>query len=404
MRSLQSCLSLRFPTNAAGDPYLASSASPFTRPYIHSLVSLLALFPVPSPTPLESLSLTDSYLPHLIRTHVTPLRVIQSLMPLLRRFRFPGEGTNRKSVIVCVPAMGARVGVTFSGEEAMSAAATVKAMEVLRRELKAATAPQNPNASSRPPKVVLVDVGAIALSRHRPAPPPIYDTPSLMLSWSASEKAAYGQALEGALEQARAAPRKPVHANVFVEALLGVISGGTRGRGYGYGNKNLWGRSIFRRWALGGWGRVLTWVRGDRFSVGAGGESFSSLCLSIYSRTSAMTYSLASYLPPVILDHLLHIPHVIISIRNALLPPAQPFVLPVKSAESNNPQQQRLIEATNPPTTPSVKEKRTECESSDVASEVDSASVSGASESGVTGGSWVSLKDGPGSGFESGQE
>ncbi|KAF8512265.1 hypothetical protein JB92DRAFT_2929424 [Gautieria morchelliformis] len=389
LRSLQSSLSLRFPANSPGDPYLSSSASPHTRPYIHALVSLLSLIPTPSPAPVESLSLTDSYLPHVIRTHITPLRVIQALLPLLRRgSRFPGEGTTRKSIVVCVPAVAARVGVAFASEEAMSAAATVRAIDVLRRELRA-SASQNTDDGIVAPRVVLVDVGAVALSRHRPVPPPAYDQGTLMQSWSASEKAAYGAALDATLEQAKAPPRKPTHVSVFVDAIVGTVSDGARGRGYGFGYKSGVSWSSVGRLILSGWGRVRTCVRGDRFSIGAG----------------ATTYSLASYLPSTILDYLLHIPHAITSIRNTFIPVDTfiPLATPTMPA-THHPQ--RLIEHVQQSPIQGGKDKEIETESSDAASEadVDSVSASGASESGAIGGSWVSLKDGPAPGSESGKE
>ena len=222
---------------------------------------------------MESLSLTDSYLPHVIRTHITPLRVIQTLLPFFRRSsRFPGEGTTRKSIVVCVPAMAARVGVAFTSEEAMSAAATVKAIEVLRRELKA-SASQNAGDGLVAPKVVLVDVGVITLSRHRPIPPSAYDHGALTQSWSASEKAAYAAALGATLEQAQTIPRKPAHVSIFVDALVGIVSKGARGRGYGFGHRSEFSWRAAGKFVLAGWGRVRTWFRGDRFSIGAGGKS-----------------------------------------------------------------------------------------------------------------------------------
>ena len=212
-------------------------------------------------------------MPHVIRTHITPLRVIQALLPLFRRgSRFPGEGTTRKSIIVCVPAMAARVGVAFASEEAMSATATVKAIEILRRELKA-FASQNTSDGVVAPKVVLVDVGVVTLSRHRPVPPLAYDHGTLMQSWSASEKAAYAAALGTTLEQSQSTPRKPAHVSVFVDALVGTVSDGTRGRGYGFGHKFGLNWSVAGKVVLSGWGRIRTWFRGDRFSIGAGGIS-----------------------------------------------------------------------------------------------------------------------------------
>lgn len=121
----------------------------------------------------------------------------------------------------------------------------------------------------------------------------------------------------------------------------------------------------------------------------------------------AATYSLASYLPSTILDYLLHIPHAITSMRNTLMfidshtPPAAP-VPPMPPVHHP----QRLIEHIQQPLIQSGKEKETETESSDAASEadVDSVRSSGASESGAVGGSWVSLKDSGPTSLESDKE
>jgi hypothetical protein len=342
-----------------------------------------------------------------IRTHITPLKVIQALLPLLRRgSRFPGEGTTRKSIVVCVPAVAARVGIAFASEEAMSAAATVKAIDVLRRELKA-SASQNAGDATVAPRVVLVDVGAIALSRHRPIPPPAYDQDTLMQSWSASEKAAYGAALDATLEQAKAPPRKPTHVSVFVDAIVGTVSDGTRGRGYGFGYKSGVSWSAVGGLILSGWGRVRTWVRGDRFSIGAGGKLYLSATYSLLRCLiiPAATYSLASYLPSTILDYLLHIPHAITSIRNTFIP-VETYIPPATPMMPATHHPQRLIEHVQQSPIQDGKEKEVETESSDAASEADadSVSASGASESGAIGGSWVSLKDGLAPGSESGKE
>lgn len=271
LRSLQTALSLRFPTTAHGDPYLSSTAALSIRPYIHSLISLLSLFPAQIPSPIEALSLTDAYLPFLMRTHVTPLRVIQSLLPLFRRSpRALAEGPIRKSIIVCVPVIAARVGVAFGGEEAMVTAATVRGVEVLRRELKACAA-QNANEGVVAPKVVLVELGAFTPFRHRSATSPAVDPATMTQSWSPCERRAYAMALVANLDIAHASPRKPTPVGVLVDAIVGVVSCGTRGRGYGYGYKTEFSMGGAGRFFLGALGRLRTWMRGERFGIGAGG-------------------------------------------------------------------------------------------------------------------------------------
>jgi hypothetical protein len=133
-----------------------------------------------------------------MRTHITPLRVIQSLLPLFRRTsRALAEGPIRKSIIVCVPAIAARVGVAFGGEEAMTAAATVRGVEVLRRELKACAA-QNSKEGIVAPKVVLVELGAVTSKRYpsrSPITPAASDAVLMTQSWSPSERNAYATEL-----------------------------------------------------------------------------------------------------------------------------------------------------------------------------------------------------------------
>jgi hypothetical protein len=75
--------------------------------------------------------------------------------------------------------------------------------------------------------------------------------------------------------------------------------------------------------------RIRNCCRGERFVVGAGGNYPSSAVVrypnSVLILTAA-TYRCASHLPAWILDAVLNIPHLLISIRNRLLPvpPALP--------------------------------------------------------------------------------
>ena len=161
-------MSRRFPITAAGDPH----ASPALQLFVHSVISLLTL---PSSTvsplsaPLEHLNLSTAYASYLQATHVTPLQVLQALLPLLRaapaRARDAlANGLGKHSIVVCLPATDARVGLPFAGAQAMSAAATLRGVEVLRRELRAAAASaESPEIADavRNIKVVVVDVGAV---------------------------------------------------------------------------------------------------------------------------------------------------------------------------------------------------------------------------------------------------
>ncbi|KAF5373655.1 hypothetical protein D9758_000779 [Tetrapyrgos nigripes] len=304
LRSLSSTLSRRFPIASAGDPY----ASPASHPYIHSVVSLLSL---PSPTvhaPLEHISLRDHYLPYLNATQITPLQVIQSLLPLLRNMTSNGK----KTIVVCLPATEARVGLPFAAVSSMSAAGTLRAVEVLRREISIA-ALTGKSESMKNIKVVIVDVGAFNVGPQSNYLPP-QDVYKATEKWTASEKITYGPAFAAISHSAAVprpgwtsvfrggdsqygVPRKPVDVKVFVDSIVGVISNGTYG-------PSLFGFGL-------GLGRIRNWLRGERFSVGAG----------------AYTYKVASHLPSLVLDTLLNLPAFLISIRNALLP-TQPFVMP----------------------------------------------------------------------------
>jgi len=82
-------------------------------------------------------------------------------MPLLRtsparaRDSFSNK-QGRQTIIVCVPAADARVGLPFSSAQAMSAAAIVRGVEVLRKEISAA-ALTDTTESMKNIKVVVVD-------------------------------------------------------------------------------------------------------------------------------------------------------------------------------------------------------------------------------------------------------
>ncbi|KAF7970220.1 hypothetical protein HWV62_24750 [Athelia sp. TMB] len=306
LRSLASTLSRRFPINVAGDPY----ASPSSHPYIHSVISLLSLSTslVPAaPTPFEQLEVDNTYMPYLTATHITPIRVIQALLPLLRSSpaRARDAASNfrgSRSIIVCVPATDARVGLPFSSAQAMSAAATLRGLDVLRREINVAALTDS-TESMKNMKVVVVDVGAVGSTVERAfAQQDLYKA---MEDWTPSEKVAYGPAFSSVMEQPSA--RRPADVSDFVNSLVQVVSGGRKG--------GVW------PFTLGlGLGRFRNWVRGERFAVGAG----------------ARTYTLASHLPSSMLDILLSLPQLLISVRNRLLPviPAitQPYPPPQQPA------------------------------------------------------------------------
>ncbi|KAG5645080.1 hypothetical protein DXG03_007170 [Asterophora parasitica] len=296
LRSLASTLSRRFPITASGDPFV----SPSSHPYIQSVVCLLTL-PTSIPSihaPLEHISLRNTYLPFLSATHITPLQVLQALMPLLRTGPARARDKGKKTIIVCLPAIEARVGLPFAAMQAMGAASTLRGVEVLRREINLA-ALTDKSESMKNIKVVVADVGVLDAGGHQNAQPDsIYRA---MEEWTPSEKLTYGPAF-ASISQAAPPPetrldmclaivrnrhrcgvaRTPTDINAFVHSIVSVVSGG-RHDTYHF----AFGRTI---------GQIKNWLRGERFSIGAG-------------------------------DALLNIPHFLISIRNRLLP-IEPFVRP----------------------------------------------------------------------------
>lgn len=280
LRSLTATLSRKFPINAAGDPFASLSS----HPHVHSVISLLSL-PKPSTqtlAPLEHISLPETYLPYLTATQITPLQVIQSLLPLLRT----GPAITRdkglkKTVVVCLPAIDTRVGLPFAGIRSMSAAAMARGVEVLRREIRAAAAMGKGAEVMKDIKVVVVDVGTFdieGITASRTGE--VWENVSkAMEAWTPSEKVTYGPAFASVLQNAgvparrspwetfvavfkgttgHGVPREPTDVSVFVNSVVSVVNGGK-------GEYRIYGTGI-------GLGKIRNWIRGERFSVGAGGK------------------------------------------------------------------------------------------------------------------------------------
>ncbi|KAH8106858.1 hypothetical protein BXZ70DRAFT_915360 [Cristinia sonorae] len=365
LRSLSSTMSRRFPITAAGDPHVSPSAYP----YIHSVISLLTLpsrYDVPIPAPLEHLSLREDYSAYLQSTHITPLLVVQALLPLLRNSSARARdalanNSGRKSIVFCLPATDARVGLPFMSAQGMSAAATLRGVEILRREIQVASTGTD---SMKNIKVVIVDVGAVGAQSEQPATTEVLAS---IDNWTPSERAAYGTAFSS-LGSQFGRTRQPSHVSSFVRTVVDVVHDGKFFRSGGSGFISEIGLGL---------GRLREWIRGDRVVVGSG----------------ARTYVLASYLPSIILDGLLNLPHFLLSIRNALLP-IQPHIIP-REAKPSAPlvapaprpaQQQRLRIEDSPPSS--------DQDVQDVASDVGSDADVESNEGSGVGESWVSLKEG----------
>ena len=287
LRSLASTMSRRFPITAAGDPHAPST----THIYVHSVISLLTLPPpalTPAPAPLEHLNLRSTYAEYLQATHIVPLQVLQALLPLLRaspaRSRDArANGLGKQSIVVCLPATDARVGLPFAGAQAMSAAATLRGVEVLRREIRASSASVSGSSTStetadamRNIKVTVVDVGAVGevTDGNGARGSGVGDS-----EWTPGEKAAYGAAF-GALLEHRGIRRRPSDVAAFVDTVVDVVSNG---------KKSQRGLSLVA--IRLGLGRLRELIRGDRV-VGAGGACvvhgracsfvFADLCVCVY--------------------------------------------------------------------------------------------------------------------------
>ncbi|KAJ4466351.1 hypothetical protein C8R41DRAFT_926093 [Lentinula lateritia] len=265
LRSLGATLSRHFPINAAGDPY----ASPSSHPYIHSIISLLTLPPTslhPS-APFEHISLVDTYLPYITQTQLTPLQIIQSLLPLLRNPHVPHS--EPKSIIICLPAAETRVGLAFHGVQSMSAVGTLRAAKVLRKEIRVAASMGKSGEMMRSVRVVVVDVDIEGFMRSDASsssssgsgsiPPDAYKA---MEHWTASEKLTYGPGfISSMIESSSSSPtRTPPHIGTFVSTIIGVVSNAR----YGFGS---YSSSAFG--VQFGVGRFLSWMRGDRLFVGS---------------------------------------------------------------------------------------------------------------------------------------
>ncbi|KAK7034022.1 hypothetical protein VNI00_012453 [Paramarasmius palmivorus] len=324
LRSLSSTLSRKFPLTAKGDVYANGRDNT-----IHSIISFLSL-PSPSPTPLECLDLQSAYLPHLVSTHITPLTVIQNILPLLRSPTNANHGKNKnRNIIVCLPSTS-HAGIPFTSASAMPVAATQVGLNILRREIHSASL-TGKTEGMKGIRVVTVDIGSFSVGGKARGEGEVLKE---MSTWTASEKLTYGPAFAEILGSTRG--RRPSNPDVFVKRIVGLIEP--------------------REWSC-------LWLRKQRIAVGAG----------------ALTYRLASHLPTSVLDVVLAIPHFLVGVRNRLLP-GQPFVLPPPATQSA-PQQ--------PPPAQSEEEEDTGSEA-EVASNY-SGDVSSGVE-GVES-SWVSLKD-----------
>ena len=181
----------------------------------------------------------------------------------------------KKSIIVCLPATDTRVGLPFASVQAMSAAGTLRGIEVLRREINIAALTDKTD-SMQNIKVYVLDVGTFSFD---PAAKTILSEGiyKSMEDWTASEKLVYGPAFVAVVHEKPPVtsvlyriksvfkhgyqygmPRKPTDLSVLANSLVEVVSG-----------DRVKPRCFFSDF---GWSHARYWMRGERFSVGAGGK------------------------------------------------------------------------------------------------------------------------------------
>ena len=393
LRSLASTLSHRFPINIHGDPH----ASPATHPFVHSVVSLLSLTRFSALAPLEHVQLQGEYLKYLNATHITPLHIIQALLPLMRnspsRTRDAiKNGKGKKTIVVCVPALDTRVGLPFLGPSSMSAAATLRAVDVLRREVRVAASTGGAEGMNDI-EVVSLEVGTLDSPPFAGRRLLDYEPKEYTKSWTPSEKLAYGPAWELTQEgQGRKYKRKAQKVELFVCDLVQIVS---RGR---VCSVSLCGLRLHI-------GPVFGWLRGGRYAVGSGGDcrcpllgrayAFADIC--IYTFSTAVMSSIVAHLPGALLDFIINIPYFLLSTHKALTrtratattspvapelpPPPQPAPRPVPT----RPEAPVAVAKENTDSAPSSEHER---DASENGSEADVESNDGAG----AGESWISLR------------
>jgi hypothetical protein len=159
----------------------------------------------------------------------------------------------------------------------MSAAGTLKAVEILRREV-AMAAMTGKTDSMKNIRIVTVDVGTIDIG-----PANRVQTENVLKAteaWTSSEKLIYGPAFASVSHEVAPASawesvlalfserrhyavgRRPTKMSVFVRKIVNIVSEGRYG-------PTVFGRNVVGLGLVNNW---LHWLQGDRLSVGAGGK------------------------------------------------------------------------------------------------------------------------------------
>ncbi|KAJ4485197.1 hypothetical protein J3R30DRAFT_1323282 [Lentinula aciculospora] len=300
-------------------PYIHSVISLLTLPTFHSffpsshpLSSSSNPPPNSSPipptyAPFEHISLPTTYISHLTQTQIIPLQIIQSLLPLMRSNHVPSDAGNPKSVVVCVSTRRADGGV-FEGVQNMTTSSTLQAAQTLRMEIELA-AEKGKSEGMKNVTVVVVDVddeifGVLGDNQGVFGAPPTPTIPTIhpediykaMENWTPSEKLTYGQAFVDSLTSTSTSspptssssltshssssplphtsisnptldstflppPPPTPDSTPFVQTILGVVSNGRYGHGFGWFSTvgNVFG--IVFGWRRSWWGSKKGYVR-----------------------------------------------------------------------------------------------------------------------------------------------
>jgi len=181
------------------------------------------------------------------------------------------NGKGKKSIVVCIPVLSAHVGLPFLGPSSVSAAATLRAVDVLRREVRVAASTGGAEGMNDI-EVVSLEVGTLDIPPFAGRPLD-YDPKEYTKSWTPSEKLAYGPAWDFLFSKAKKNDpsvstghkykSKAPKVEVFVGDLVQIVSHGR------LCCVSLCGLQLHI-------GSAFDWLRGGRYAVGSGGNF---LCL-----------------------------------------------------------------------------------------------------------------------------
>ena len=223
------------------------------------------------------------------------------------------NGKGKKSIVVCVPRVDARVGLAFLGPSSISASATRRAVDVLRREVRAAATTGGAEGMNDI-EVVSLEVGELDIPPFAGRRMLDYDIKEYSKSWTPSEKLAYGPAWELVLRASNCNNERTVQkVDLFVGDLVQIVS---------YGRVccvSLCGLRLHVGSVFGG-------LRGGRYAVGSGGNVIifklgdpifvDMLFLSL--PPAVVFSSIMSHLPGGLVDIIFNIPYYLLSIHQAL--------------------------------------------------------------------------------------